>query len=119
MYAGISDPAKSGMKKFSMVEDDLGMLWLEPRTIRYLGDSQAFEIDRSQVIAVERAADKGSIAAYAGAVHMIIHWRDKAGQDKLVRLHLENYWTLGALARMLSSWGKLEEWQRESAPMDQ
>lgn len=119
MYAGISDPSKSSMKKFSLIEDDLGMLWLIDGTIRYKGDSQAFEIDRSQVTAVERTVDKGSIAAYAGAVHIIIRWRDGVGQDRMVRLHLEDYWTLSSLARKLDGLGTaLEQWQRGNVPAD-
>lgn len=112
IFAGVSDPSVSSMKKFGLIEDDIGMLWLTPEFIRYRGDGQSFEIRREQLLKIERVTDKGSIAAYAGAVHIILHWQDDKGAGHMTRLHLENYWTLGALARMFDDLNKrLLDWK--------
>jgi hypothetical protein len=112
IFAGVSDPDRSSMGKFSMVEDDFGMLWMTPDLIRYEGDDQAFEIRRAELKDIERVADQGSMAAYAGAVHIILHWDDEAGVAHKKRLHLENYWTLGALAHQFDDMaGRLDGWK--------
>lgn len=114
-FAGISEPDVSSMKKLSYVEDDIGLLWITPECIRYRGDSQSFEITRAQLTEIERVVDRGSIATYAGAVHIILHWEDEAGAHKK-RVHLENYWLLGALAALYDDLaGRLEEWKKSAA----
>ncbi|MHC9543076.1 MAG: hypothetical protein AB9903_26505 [Vulcanimicrobiota bacterium] len=115
IFAGVSEPDVSSMKKFSYVEDDIGLLWITQECIRYRGDSQSFEITRVQLTEIERRVDKGSIAAYAGAVHIILHWEDEAGAH-MKRVHLENYWFLGALAGLYDDLaGRLEEWKKSAA----
>src|SRR5688572_32692008 len=37
---GISDPAKSTMKKFLLVEEDLGLLWFTPTHLIYRGEDR-------------------------------------------------------------------------------
>jgi hypothetical protein len=112
IHAGLSDPEVSSMKKFSMIEDDIGMLWLTPEYIRYEGDSQAFRISRAELTRIERAVDKGSIAAYAGAVHIILHWTDSEGTSHKRRLHVENCWTLSRQAKKLDELDtRLNEWK--------
>jgi hypothetical protein len=116
IYAGLSDPEVSSIKKFSHIEDDIGLLWLTPDSIRYRGDSQTFDIKRPELIEVERAVDKGSIAAYAGAVQIILHWKDEGGSSHKRRLHVESHWTLGALGRMFDDLGgKIEAWKSGSS----
>ena len=113
--AGVSDPTISSMKKFSMIEDDIGLLWITPQCIRYRGDLQTFEIDHSQLTEIERLVDKGSMAAYAGAVHIILHWKDDRGEHTK-RLHLENYWTLSSLAGLYDKFAlRLSEWEKGAA----
>jgi len=113
LYTGISDPEVSSMKKFSMIEDDIGMLWITPEHIRYEGDSQSFRITRGELKGIERAVDRGSIAAYAGAVHVILSWTDSTGTTIKRRIHAENCWTLTDQAKKLDELDrKLNEWKK-------
>ncbi len=118
IWAGVSDPKQSSMGKLTCVEDDLGMLWLRPNGIFYRGDSQTLDIRRPQIIDVERKVDSGSMAAYAGAVHIIIHWRDTNEAERQTRLHLEDCWTLTGLARALDELAdRIEKWRSTPPPL--
>lgn len=113
MLAGISDPAKSSFRKFTMVEEDVGMLWLKPERILFHGDRGSFEIARDQLIAIERSCDPGSLAAYGGAVDIILHYKQDDGEEKRIRLHTEGNWTLRAIRKSLHSLAlKLNAWQK-------
>jgi hypothetical protein len=110
---GISDPAKSSFKKFTMVEEDVGMLWLNPESLVYHGDSKSFEIMKNELLDIERSSDPGSLAAYGGAVDIILHFRQDSGAESLIRLHTEGNWTLRAMRRSLDSLAqKLAAWHR-------
>jgi hypothetical protein len=114
ILVGISDPAKSSFKKFTMVEEDVGMLWLKPERLVYHGDSRSFEILRSELIAIERSSDPGSLAAYGGAVDIILHFMQDGGQERRIRLHTEGNWTLIAVRRSLDSLAqKLTIWNKD------
>jgi len=121
MYIGISDPAKSSFKKMTMVEEDVGMLWLVDQGLVYMGDAGSLRIRRDQLIDVERVVDKGSISAYSGNVHVILRFRTNDGNERRVRLHSEGNWTIGriakasdALAEMLLRWKQGQSAQTES-----
>lgn len=101
-YIGISDPSKSSLKKLTLVEEDLGMLWIEPDHLTYRGDAISFTLLPTHVIAIERKADVGSVSSYFGAVHVIIHYIDEQRREHRVRLHTEGDWTLTGKARALS-----------------
>jgi len=58
---GISNPNKSSLKKFTIIEEDLGMLWVTPDTLIYRGDTMGFDIGRSQMIEVERKVEAKQI----------------------------------------------------------
>lgn len=112
MYTGISDPAKSSFKKLTMVEEDIGMLWIEADELIYRGDSDGFRIHRRQLIEVERVTDSGSMSAYAGNVHIILRFRTEDGTERRTRLHTLVCWTLGRLAKASNSLAKrLVSWQ--------
>jgi len=112
LYVGVSDPRTSSLRKFGLVEDDVGMLWLTPRSLVYRGDAQSWEIPRDALVDLRRAVDKGSIAAYAGAVHIILRWRAADGSEQCARLHAENCWSLSVVARALDRlWDRLEAWR--------
>lgn len=110
--AGISDPGKSSFRKFTMVEEDVGMLWIEPERIVYHGDRESFEITRNQLKAIERSSDPGSLAAYGGAVDIILRFLQEDGKERHIRLHTEGNWTLLAIRRSVDSLAlKLNAWQ--------
>lgn len=111
--AGISDPAKSSLRKFTMVEEDVGMLWIRPERISYHGDRESFEISREQLIAIDRSADPGSLAAYGGAVDIILRFKQDDGEERRLRLHTEGNWTLFAIRKSLDSLAsKLNTWHK-------
>jgi hypothetical protein len=96
---GISNPAKSSFKKMTMVEEDVGVLWLHDNELIYNGDTDSFNISREQFIEVERVADAGSMSAYFGNVHVIIRFRITDGTERRLRLHPETAWTMSGRAK--------------------
>ncbi len=110
---GISDPSKSSFKKLTMVEEDIGMLWLLDNELVYKGDTTCFNISRKQLIEVERAADAGSMSAYGGNVHIILRFQTSDGGQGRIRLHTEGFWTMGSRAKASDSLAeKLICWQQ-------
>lgn len=110
-YAGISDPSVSSFRK-GLIEDDVGMMWLDPDAIVYRGDARHLEIKRSQLLRIERVVDKGSMAAYAGAVHVILVWQDDKGVQNKTRIHTMNCFTLTGIACSLDKLAEeLKGWQ--------
>jgi hypothetical protein len=99
VYVGTSDPSKNSFRKLSLVEEDLGVLWLNPGGLSYRGDSTAWDIPRDHVVGVERRADAGSVSAYFGAVAVILRYLDPAGHERRIRLHAAGGWTMTATAR--------------------
>jgi hypothetical protein len=111
MPIGISDPNKSSLKKFTIIEEDLGMLWIGPDRLIYRGDAMGFDIERSQMMEVERKVDAGAVSAYFGAVHVIIRFRDADGAERRIRLHVESTWTMTGTARELDRLAKtIQDW---------
>src|SRR5262245_18804216 len=53
---GISDPRRSSFRKFTLVEDDVGALWITPDQLIYWGDADQFAIARDQLLGIERKA---------------------------------------------------------------
>jgi hypothetical protein len=110
-FAGISDPSVSSFAK-GLIEDDVGMMWLDADAIVYRGDARSMEIKRSQLLQIERTVDKGSMAAYAGAVHVILRWQDEKGVQVRTRIHVMNCFTLSGIARSLDKLANdLKCWQ--------
>jgi hypothetical protein len=98
---GISNPDRNSFKKFPLVEEDMGMLWISPSHISYRGDTTAWDFTRDEVLDVERRADAGGVSAYFGAVHVILHVQNPDGSQHRIRLHPEGKWTAAAMARDL------------------
>jgi len=95
-----------------LVEQDMGLLWIEPQRLTYFGDSQSFNLARDQVIAIERKADAGATSSYFGAVQVIVTYRDEQGGEQRVRLHSEGDWTMTAKAASMRDLAeRLESWQ--------
>jgi hypothetical protein len=108
---GISDPAKGSMKKFFLIEEDLGLLWFTPTHLTYRGDSAAWDIYRDDLQEIERKVDPGAVSAYFGAIHVILHARQPDQSIRKIRLHPQSNWTLtrttkalDSLARQIQSW---------------
>ena len=113
-YVGLSDPAKSSMKKMTLVEEDLGMLWVEPHALVYRGDAIDWDLPHEQVLEVQRQADAGSTSSYFGAVHVVLRIADATGRagERRVRLHPQGEWTMTGRARALNALGdRLESWK--------
>jgi hypothetical protein len=111
IIVGVSDPERSSFKKLTLVEDDVGVLWIESAQLVYKGDTLNFELKRDNVISVECKADSGSMASYAGAVYPILRYRNADGSERSIRLHAWGNWTLGGLSKSLKLLSlKLESW---------
>jgi len=112
VYVGVSDPSRSGAKRL-FVEDDLGMLWLGRDEMAYRGDTQEFRVPRGRLVAVERAANVWSWAAYWGAVDVIIRFTQEDGVERRVRLHPMGNWTIRGVAKT-SDWlaDAVGKWQQ-------
>ena len=110
---GISDPQKSSFGKLTMVEEDVGMLWLWDNELVYKGDTAGFNIGRNQLIEVGRSADAGSMSAYGGNVHVILRFQTSDGVQHRTRLHTEGFWTMGSRAKASDNLAeKLICWQQ-------
>jgi len=112
VLVGVSDPGKSSFKKLTLVEDDVGVLWIEPDRLVYRGDTENFVLKREDMISVKCKADAGSMASYAGAAYPILQYRSSDGSEQSIRLHSWGSWSLGELSkslRLITS--KLKSWQ--------
>ncbi len=107
---GISNPTDSGWKK-SAIEDDIGLLWVEPERLVYKGDQESFEVARGRLLEVERTTVASSVSSYSGNRHIVLRFATDAGGERRVRLHAEGCWTPGRvvkatdqLAERLNAW---------------
>jgi hypothetical protein len=107
---GISDPTKSDLKKM-ILEDDVGMFWLEAGRLVYFGDQEHFSITPETVAAAERKLQMNSLVALSGAAHLILRVRQPEGHERQIRLHTQTAWTMGqkraemdALAARIDAW---------------
>lgn len=110
MSIGISDPTRSDFKKL-ILEDDIGMLWIDPQRAVYFGDQEHFSFTPSEVVGAERKIQTGSVMTLAGATYLILQVRLPTGGERPIRLHVENAWTLGqkrvamdALSAQIEAW---------------
>jgi hypothetical protein len=117
---GVSNPDRSSFKKFPLIEEDLGMLWLTSTHLSFRGDATAWDFPRADVLAVERKADAGATSSYFGAVQVILRVRQSDGVERRVRLHPQGGFTQSAHAAALNTLAdRLESWRRidpSSAP---
>lgn len=100
-YVGISDPTRSSFKKLTIVEDDMGALWITPQQLIYWGDSEEFSVTPEQLVQLERRADAGSTSMLGAMTHVILHTRTATGEIRQVRLHVEAEWTMFAMRRRM------------------
>jgi len=111
ILCGISDPTRSSFKKLTLIEDDIGALWIGADQLVYWGDIDGFALRREEIIQLERRADAGNTSMLAGTAHVILHVQQPTCAVRQIRLHTEGYWTLGqnrqamdTLAAAITSW---------------
>jgi len=108
---GISDPAFTSLGK-GLIEDDVGMLWIEPDELVYEGDNDQFRIRREQCLSIERVVDAAATSAYFGNVNIILTIAEDGAGLRRVRLHPESTWTMTGIARASDRLAdKLEQWK--------
>ncbi len=115
---GISNPARSSATKFGLIEEDVGVLWVEPGHVVYQGDTDQFSLAPGQLLKVERIVDRAAVSALFGAVHVVITLVGPDAVQRRIRLHTEGDWTLTAKARALDRLAeRLSAWYgSQSAP---
>ena len=108
---GLSDPASGLARRFGMIEEDLGGLWLTPDLMIYRGDGEQFGVAREQLVQMERRADHRSTSVLGGMAHVILHLSLADGSIRQIRLHTEGHWTMAgkreamdALAGAIARW---------------
>ncbi len=94
IYVGLSNPDKSSLKKFTCIEEDMGMLWFDPDQLIYWGDAEAFSLQRDDVLEVERQVDAASTTALSGTAHVVLRVK-QVTNDRRIRLHCEGILTMG------------------------
>jgi hypothetical protein len=108
---GISDPGRSDWKK-AVLEDDVGMLWIEPARLTYRGDVDEFSAAPAELSRIERVSVGASLAAYFGVRHIVLHLQD----GRRIRLHVEGEWTLPGLRRSTDRLAdRLARWKAAAA----
>jgi len=118
ILAGISNPASGFAKRFGMIEEDVGVLWVSPDRLVFWGDVEQFSLTREEVVQIERKADKGSTTMLWGLQHTILHVRGAGGAERQFRLHAEGLWTMGQKRRVMARLAELvENWKSNAAPV--
>lgn len=101
LLVGISNPLKSSFKKMTLVEEDVGALWIGGPELVYCGDTDQFSISRAQIVQIERRADAGSTSMLSGTAHVILHVQLPDGTVRQIRFHVEGHWTQGLSRRAM------------------
>jgi hypothetical protein len=117
LLIGLSNPASGFSKRFSAIEEDMGVLWIGQNELVYRGDDDHFAISRSDLIQVERRADTRSTTMLAGIVHIILHFRIPDGSIRQVRLHIEGVLTMGQKRKAMDWLAQAIESWRATAPV--
>ena len=117
ILVGISNPLRSSFKKLTMVEEDVGALWIGPDQLVYFGDAERFAISREQLTQIERKADAGSITMLLGITHVVLHVRLADGSERQIRLHPEGLWTMGQIRKAMDGLaGGIAQWHAAAHP---
>lgn len=99
---GLSNPASGLAKRFAAIEEDMGALWITPQQLMFRGDVEQFDLNREQVVEIERRGDNRSTTALAGIAHVILHVRLPDGGIRVIRLHVEGLWTMGQKKKVMN-----------------
>jgi len=115
---GISNPLRSSFKKLTLVEDDVGALWIAPDRLVYYGDTEQFAVTPEQLVQLERRADAGSTTMLSGIAHVILHVQLPAGNERQIRLHTAGHWTLGRHRKAMDELAAaIAQWHARAAPI--
>lgn|GEM_PF-2601485 len=116
-FVGLSDPTRSSLKKFTAIEEDVGMLWVDAERMVYFGDKEQFNLTPEQVLAAERKVDAASTTALSGTAHLILRVRQPDGSERQIRLHTAGVWTLGRKRTAMDALAqRINEWLAAAAP---
>ena len=114
LMVGISNPLRSSFKKLTMVEEDIGALWVGPEQLVYWGDNDQFGITRDQLTQIERKADVGGTSMLGGITHLILHVRLPDGSERQVRFHTEGLWTMSGKGKAMDALEqRIVQWHRQ------
>ena len=117
ILTGISNPASGFAKRFGLIEEDMGVLWVSPERLVFCGDGEQFSLTREQVVQIERKADKRSTTMLWGLQHTILHVQVAGDAERQIRLHAEGLWTMGQKRRVMAHVaGLVENWKSSPAP---
>jgi MFS family permease len=100
ILVGLSNPANR-KKRFAIIEEDMGALWLTPDRMSYRGDMEQFDLARGQIAGIESQEDSRSTSMLAGIAHVILRVRLDDGSIRQIRLHTEGQWTMGDKRRAM------------------
>lgn len=118
VLVGISDPQRSSFKKLTLVEDDIGALWIGGGQLVYWGDTDQFAFTPGQILQRERRADAGSTSMLSGTAHVILHVQLPNGSVRQIRFHTEGHWTLGHSRRAMDALSAaIDDWQANPKPV--
>jgi len=117
VLVGISDPQRSSFKKMTLVEDDIGALWIGGEQLVYWGDADQFGIKPEQILQLERRADAGSTSMLSGTAHVILHVQLPDGSVRQIRFHTGGRWTLGQGRRAMDDLSEaITRWYESARP---
>ncbi len=104
-FAGLSDAdGPPWWNKGRYIEQDVGVLTLEPQQLRYTADQPDRDllIPANRIQSIVRAPDVKDTVSFVGGRHIILHWEDENGAPQAVRLHAcGGSWTELSVARAL------------------
>jgi hypothetical protein len=107
LHLGISDPTRRDWTK-AVLEDDVGMLWIEPGRLRYRGDVDEFELTPRDVLQVERVVVGSNLSAHLGVRHIVL----QLAEGRRIRLYVEGHWSMASLRRATDRLAeRLVRWQ--------
>jgi hypothetical protein len=99
---GLSDPTAGYRQRMGTIETDMGVLWIGPEQLVFLGDAEQFKLSRYQILTIEQRMDPRGNSALGGIAHVILHVQMPNGAQRPIRLHTEAQWTLGHSRRAMN-----------------
>jgi len=100
---GISDPLRSSFKKMTLVEDDIGALWIGWGTVA-IGVTPSNLPSRPGNSSNSSAGRRGQHYHAQRHGHVILHIQLPDGSVRQIRLHTEGHWTLGRNRKPWTPW---------------
>jgi hypothetical protein len=116
---GTTDPDRKRRRFLAgMVEEDLGMLWLDAEQLLFFGDMGSWSITHDQLLSIDRLAHKRAITSHFGAINVVLRFRRVDGSEGRVLLFSEGTWTHIGQARALDKLAdRLVSWREGARPL--